>query len=64
VPWPRLSRLYYRGYQAQDGAIALGALTPQTRDPARKVLGILGGELSDSPQFDAAHPACIEATNA
>lgn len=55
--------LYYRVYQAEDGAIALGALTPLNRDAIRKVLGILGQEVSDSPDFDAADPAWIEATN-
>ncbi len=54
--------LYYRVYQAADGAIALGALTPQNRDAIRNVLGIFGQEASDSPDFDAADPACIEAT--
>lgn len=55
--------LYYRVYQTADGSLALGALTPQNRDAIRRVLGILGAELSDSPDFDAADPACIEATN-
>lgn len=55
--------LYYRVYHTSDGAIALGALTPQNRDAIRRVLGIQGQELSDTPEFDAADPACIEATN-
>jgi crotonobetainyl-CoA:carnitine CoA-transferase CaiB-like acyl-CoA transferase len=49
--------LYYRIYAARDGAIALGALTPQNRDAIRHVLGIFGEECSDSPDFDAADPA-------
>ncbi len=56
--------LFYRVYTTLDGAIALGALTPQNRDAIRRSLGIFGEELSDSPDFDAADPACIEATNA
>ncbi|MFN8618220.1 MAG: CoA transferase [Dehalococcoidia bacterium] len=55
--------LYYRVYHTSDGAIALGALTPQNRDAIRRVLGIQGQEFSDTPDFDAADPVCIEATN-
>ncbi len=54
--------LYYRVYKAADGAIALGALTPQNRDAIRRVLGIEGREHSDSPDFDARDPANISAT--
>jgi crotonobetainyl-CoA:carnitine CoA-transferase CaiB-like acyl-CoA transferase len=49
--------LYYRVYTARDGAIALGALTPQNRAAIRRVLGIHGEETSDAPGFDAADPA-------
>ena len=49
--------LYYRVYAASDGAIALGALTPQNRGAIRRVLGIYGEECSDSKDFDAADPA-------
>ncbi len=49
--------LYYRIYAARDGAIAVGALTPQNRDAIRRVLGIFGEECSDSRDFDAADPA-------
>ncbi len=54
--------LYYRGYQAADGTVVLGALTPQNRAHIREVLGI-EGEHSDDPDFDARDPANIEATN-
>jgi crotonobetainyl-CoA:carnitine CoA-transferase CaiB-like acyl-CoA transferase len=54
--------LYYRVYKAQDGAIALGALTPQNRDAIRRVLGLHGQERSDAPDFDAADPVSIAAT--
>jgi formyl-CoA transferase len=52
--------LYYRAYQAKDGAIVLGALTPQNRHAIRGVLGI-EGELSDTPGFDARAPENVEA---
>jgi crotonobetainyl-CoA:carnitine CoA-transferase CaiB-like acyl-CoA transferase len=54
--------LYYRVYQARDGAIALGALTPQNRNAIRRVLGIETEERSDTSGFDASDPANIEAT--
>jgi crotonobetainyl-CoA:carnitine CoA-transferase CaiB-like acyl-CoA transferase len=54
--------LYYRVYKARDGALALGALTPQNRDAIRRVLGIHGQEQSDTPDFDAVDPATIAAT--
>ena len=44
--------LYYRSYQARDGSLVLGALTPQNRNALRQVLG-LEGENSDDPEFDA-----------
>ncbi|MCK9487234.1 MAG: CoA transferase [Dehalococcoidia bacterium] len=53
--------LYYRGYQAADGTVVLGALTPQNRAHIRQVLGI-EGEHSDDPDFDARDPKSIEAT--
>jgi crotonobetainyl-CoA:carnitine CoA-transferase CaiB-like acyl-CoA transferase len=56
--------LYYRVYKARDGAVALGALTPQNRHAIRRVLGIEAEERSDSPDFDAADPATIAATQA
>jgi formyl-CoA transferase len=54
--------LYYRVYKARDGAVALGALTPQNRAAIRRVLGIEAEERSDSPDFDARDPANIAAT--
>lgn len=50
--------LYYAGYQAKDGGIILGALTPANRDAFRHVLG-LEGEDSDRPDYDALDPANI-----
>ena len=44
--------LYYRAYQTKDGALVLGALTPQNRDAIRRVMGI-EGDRSDDPDFDA-----------
>jgi len=49
-------RLYYGGYQAEDGAIILGALTPANRDQVRGVLGIDDDPTSD-PEFNALDPA-------
>jgi crotonobetainyl-CoA:carnitine CoA-transferase CaiB-like acyl-CoA transferase len=50
---------YYGGYQTSDGQfIVLGALTPATRNAARRVMGITD-DRSDSPGFDAADPANI-----
>ncbi len=53
--------LYYRAYQTKDGAVVLGALTPQNRQASRKVLGI-EGDHSDEPDFDAQLQANIDAT--
>jgi crotonobetainyl-CoA:carnitine CoA-transferase CaiB-like acyl-CoA transferase len=48
-------RIFYGGYQARDGGLVLGALTPTTRDGIRRILG-LRGERSDDADFDAADP--------
>lgn len=53
--------LYYRGYEAADGTIVLGALTPQNRQHIRQILGI-EGEHSDDADFDARDPDNIRAT--
>jgi crotonobetainyl-CoA:carnitine CoA-transferase CaiB-like acyl-CoA transferase len=45
-------RLYYRSYQAKDGAITLGALTRQNQDQIREVLGITDDPTAD-PDFNA-----------
>lgn len=48
---------YYGGHQASDGQfLILGALTPATRNAARKVMGITDDD-SDLPGYDAADPA-------
>jgi crotonobetainyl-CoA:carnitine CoA-transferase CaiB-like acyl-CoA transferase len=47
--------LYYNGYQAKDGGVILGALTPANRDAFRRVFE-LEGEHSDSPDYDALDP--------
>ena len=48
-------RMYYRGYQAKDGAIVLGALTTATRAAARRVLGVEDEPTAD-PEFDVLDP--------
>ena len=48
--------LYYRAYQASDGTVVLGALTPANREALREVLGIVG-EASDTAEYDASDPA-------
>lgn len=48
-------RLYYGGYQAKDGAIILGALTPTNREQMRNVLGI-DDDPTESPDFNALDP--------
>src|SRR5690606_31243888 len=53
---------YYRGYQAKDGSVILGALTPQNRAAIRSVLGITD-EHSDDAGFDARDPENIRRTN-
>jgi crotonobetainyl-CoA:carnitine CoA-transferase CaiB-like acyl-CoA transferase len=50
--------LYYSGYQASDGGVILGALTPANRDAFRRVFE-LEGEDSDSPDYDALDPENI-----
>jgi len=47
-------RLYYGGYHTREGALVLGALTPQNRTAARVILGI--EDDTDHPGFDAADP--------
>ena len=49
-------RLYYNGYSAKDGALVLGALTPENRAAMRRVLGITN-DPSVSPDFNALDPA-------
>lgn len=49
-------RLYYGGYQAKDGAIILGGLTPANREAMRGVLGI-EDDPTASPDFNALDPA-------
>lgn len=52
----RAVRLYYNGYQVQDGAVILGALTPANRDQMRRALGITDDPTAD-PAFDPFDPA-------
>lgn len=49
-------RLYYSGYAAKDGALVLGALTPENRAAMRRVLGITD-DPSASSDFNALDPA-------
>ncbi len=49
-------RLYYGGYQAKDGAVILGGLTPANREAMRSVLGI-EDDPTASPDFNALDPA-------
>ena len=49
-------RLYYSGYVAKDGALVVGALTPENREAMRGVLGVTDDPSAD-PQFDAMDPA-------
>lgn len=51
-------RLYYGGYNTQDGAIVIGCVTRLNRDAARKVLGT-EDEPSDDADFNAADPQSI-----
>ena len=48
-------RIYYAGYPVQDGAIILGALTPQNRDQIRKALAITD-DPTDDDDFNAIGP--------
>ena len=48
-------RIYYGGFEARDGVVVLGALTPATRNAARAVLGI-EDDHSDEPGFDSGDP--------
>ena len=48
-------RIYYSGYPVKDGAIILGALTPQNRDQIRAALEIMD-DPTDSPDFNAIGP--------
>ena len=51
-------RIYYGGFEASDGVVVLGALTPLTRNAARGVLGI-EDDRSDEPGFDSGDPANV-----
>ena len=48
-------RIYYSGYPVKDGAIILGALTPQNRDQIRAALEITD-DPTDSDDFNAIGP--------
>ena len=48
--------LYADGYRVRDGAIVLGAVSPENRDRIRAVLGI-GDDPTADPGFDALDPA-------
>ena len=48
-------RIYYSGYPVRDGAIILGALTPQNRDQIRTALGITDDPIDDD-DFNAIGP--------
>ena len=48
-------RLYYTGYTASDGQIALGCLTRATRDGARRVLGMTE-DITDDAGYDPNDP--------
>lgn len=48
-------RIYYSGYPVKDGAIILGALTPQNREQIRAALGI-SDDPTDSDGFNAIGP--------
>lgn len=48
-------RIYYGGYPVKDGAIILGALTPQNRDQIRTALEI-SDDPTDDPEFNAIGP--------
>ena len=48
-------RIYYSGYPVKDGAIILGALTPQNRDQIRAALGITDDPI-DNEDFNAVGP--------
>ncbi len=55
--------IYYGGYEVQDGAIILGALTPLNRESIRRALGITDDD-SDSPDYNALNPANAEKVEA
>lgn len=59
--------MYYGGYQVQDGALILGALTPANQQQMREVLGVEGEDPSQDPDFNALDPedaARVEAFHA
>ena len=49
-------RGFSRAFEAKDGVLQLGAITPRTRDTVRRMVGI-AGDRSDEPDFDVADPA-------
>ena len=51
----RAFRIYYSGYPVSDGAIILGALTPQNRDQIRRALEI-ENDPTDDDDFNAIGP--------
>ena len=50
------NRIFYHGYEASDGAVLLGALTPPSRNTVRELFD-MQDERSDQPDFDAADPS-------
>ena len=53
-------RCYASGFQASDGILVLGALTPAGRNGARKVLGITDDHSDSDPSFDPGDPNNLE----
>ena len=52
----KATRLYYGGYNAKDGSVILGALTPANQDQFRRALGVEDDPTAD-PDFNALDPA-------
>ena len=48
-------RLWYNGYQVKDGAIILGALTPENQNQMRRAMGLTDDPTAD-PDFNALAP--------
>lgn len=52
-------RMYHTAYEAKDGAIVVGALTPANRIAIRAVLGTPNEGSDDNPDFNALDPDTI-----
>ena len=63
APTAAVRRVYHTAYEAKDGAVVVGALSPANRAAIREAIGV-GDEGGDDPGFDPLDPATQERIHA